>query len=128
VESSTTREYPSLIPTFFQTHIVGEVFLRDEDRALYGLGSNTETGVPYTEDEIMVIVQKGKQRGHLPRVGGVLSGQGTDVLSLPPPRCTHPADLESQPEFDSGSESDGVGDDELGDDEDGNKDEEDADR
>ncbi|GJX54386.1 retrotransposon protein, putative, ty3-gypsy subclass [Tanacetum coccineum] len=52
MESSATREYPSLIQTFFQTHTVGGVFLRDEDRALYeemlklqGLGSNTETGV-----------------------------------------------------------------------------------
>ncbi|GKB77580.1 RNA-directed DNA polymerase, eukaryota, reverse transcriptase zinc-binding domain protein [Tanacetum coccineum] len=168
MESSATREYPSLIQTFFQTHTVGGVFLRDEDRALYeemlrlqGLGSNTETGVPYTEDEIMAIVRKGKQRGHLPGVGRVLPGQGTDVLSPPPPRCTHPADvkklkksnkrltkqvsmimklfrsddkmsqmltqLESQPEFGSGSGSGGCGDDESGDDEDGGEDEEDAD-
>ncbi|GJV08454.1 hypothetical protein Tco_1346110 [Tanacetum coccineum] len=49
---SATREYPSLIQTFFLIHTVGGVFLRDEDRALYeemlklqGLGSNTETGV-----------------------------------------------------------------------------------
>ncbi|GJU81701.1 RNA-directed DNA polymerase, eukaryota [Tanacetum coccineum] len=102
MESSATREYPSLIQTFFVTHTVGGVFLRDEDRALYeemlrlqGLGYNTETGVPYTEDEIMAIVRKGKQWGHLPGVGRVLPGQGTDVLSPPPPRCTHnPADVE----------------------------------
>ncbi|GJQ97199.1 RNA-directed DNA polymerase, eukaryota [Tanacetum coccineum] len=87
MESSTTREYPSLIQTFFQAHTVGRVFLRDEDRALYdemlrlhGLGSNTKTGVPYTDDEIMAIVRKGKQRGHLPGVGRVLPGQGMDVL------------------------------------------------
>ncbi|GJV25824.1 ribonuclease H-like domain-containing protein [Tanacetum coccineum] len=36
---------------------------------LQHLGSNTETGVPYTEEEIMAIVRKGKQRGHLSGVG-----------------------------------------------------------
>ncbi|GJX53608.1 hypothetical protein Tco_0281977 [Tanacetum coccineum] len=91
LKSSATREYPSLIQTFFLIHTVGGVFLRDEDRALYeemlrlqGLGSNIETGVPYTEDEIMAI-----------------------------------------PEFSSGSESGGCGDDKPGDDEDGGEDEDD---
>ncbi|GJV78702.1 retrotransposon protein, putative, ty3-gypsy subclass [Tanacetum coccineum] len=76
MESSSTREYTSLIHTFFVTHTVGGVFLRDEDRALYNemlrlqrLSSNTETGVPYTEEEIMAIVRKGKQQGYLPGVG-----------------------------------------------------------
>ncbi|GJV86347.1 hypothetical protein Tco_1530285 [Tanacetum coccineum] len=84
MESSATREYPSLIHTFFLTHTVNGVFLNPEDKALYeemlrlqGLGSNTETGVPYTEDEIMAIVRKGKQRGHIPGVGRVFwPGQG----------------------------------------------------
>ncbi|GJS03117.1 putative RNA-directed DNA polymerase, eukaryota, reverse transcriptase zinc-binding domain protein [Tanacetum coccineum] len=40
----------------------------DELLRLQGLGSNTETGVPYTEDEIMAIVRGGKQRGHIPGV------------------------------------------------------------
>ncbi|GKD09831.1 hypothetical protein Tco_1189516, partial [Tanacetum coccineum] len=76
METSATREYPSLIHTFFLTHTVGGVFLNPEDKALYdemlrlqGLGSNTPTGVPYTEDEIMAIVRGGKQRGHIPGVG-----------------------------------------------------------
>ncbi|GJY66141.1 probable flavin-containing monooxygenase 1 [Tanacetum coccineum] len=76
METSATREYPSLIHTFFLTHTVGGVFLNPEDKALYdemlrlqGLGSNTSTGVPYTEDEIMAIVREGKQRGHIPGVG-----------------------------------------------------------
>nr|GEW93668.1 hypothetical protein [Tanacetum cinerariifolium] len=62
---------------------------------LQGIGSNTEMGVPYTEDEIMAIVRKRKQQGHLLGVGRVLSGQGTDVLSPPPPppRCTHNSDF-----------------------------------
>nr|GEZ71178.1 hypothetical protein [Tanacetum cinerariifolium] len=73
METSATREYPSLIYTFFMTHTVGGVFLDPEDKSLYdemlrlqGLGSNTPTGVPYTEDEIMAIVRGGKQRGHIP--------------------------------------------------------------
>ncbi|GKB28537.1 hypothetical protein Tco_0867938 [Tanacetum coccineum] len=33
--SSATREYPSLIQTYFDTHTVDGVFLRDEERLLY---------------------------------------------------------------------------------------------
>ncbi|GJT88705.1 reverse transcriptase domain-containing protein [Tanacetum coccineum] len=98
MESSATREYPSLIHTFFLTHTVNGVFLNPEDKALYeemlrlqGLGSNTETGVPYTEDEIMAIVRGGKQRGHIPGVGRVLPGQGTVIP--PPSPCTHSSDV-----------------------------------
>ncbi|GJY33720.1 kinase-like domain, phloem protein 2-like protein [Tanacetum coccineum] len=74
MENSATREYPSLIHTFFLTHTVNGVFLNPEDKALYdemlrlqGLGSNTETGVPYTEDEIMAIVTYGARTGHIPQ-------------------------------------------------------------
>ncbi|GJX60941.1 RNA-directed DNA polymerase, eukaryota [Tanacetum coccineum] len=98
MESSATREYPSLIHTFFLTLTVNGVFLNPEDKALYdemlrlqGLGSNTETGVPYTEDEIMAIVRGGKQRGHIPGVGRVLPRQGTVIP--PPPPCTHSSDV-----------------------------------
>ncbi|GJT22239.1 hypothetical protein Tco_0892176 [Tanacetum coccineum] len=98
MESSATREYPSLNHTFILTHTVNGVFLNPEDKALYeemlrlqGLGSNTETGVPYTEDEIMAIVRGGKQRGHIPGVGRVLPGQGTVIP--PPPPCTHSSDV-----------------------------------
>ncbi|GKA21307.1 hypothetical protein Tco_0701296 [Tanacetum coccineum] len=35
MDSSATREYPSLIHTFFVTHTVNGVFTRDEDQALY---------------------------------------------------------------------------------------------
>nr|GEW54105.1 hypothetical protein [Tanacetum cinerariifolium] len=92
METSATREYMLLIHTFFLTHTVGGVFLNPEDKALYdemlrlqGLGSNTPTGVPHTEDEIMGIVREGKQRGHIPGVGRVLPGQGTVI---PPPSQT----------------------------------------
>ncbi|GJZ12954.1 hypothetical protein Tco_0548184 [Tanacetum coccineum] len=66
MKSSATREYLSLIHTFFLTHTINGVFLNPEDKDLYdeklrlqGLGSNTETGVPYTEDEIMAIIRGG---------------------------------------------------------------------
>ncbi|GKB50398.1 hypothetical protein Tco_0901151 [Tanacetum coccineum] len=98
MESSKTREYPSLIQTYYDTHTVDGVFLRDEERLLYeemlrlqGLGANTQKGVPYTDDEIMTIVRQGKQWGHLPGVGRVLAGQGRDVLE---PRCTHIANVD----------------------------------
>nr|GEU84300.1 hypothetical protein [Tanacetum cinerariifolium] len=94
--SSATREYPSLIHTFFVTRTVNGVFTRDDDRAIYGemlwlqaLGSNTPSGMPYTEEEINALARKGKQRGHLFGVGRVLPGRATDVLSPSPPQCMH---------------------------------------
>nr|GEY62013.1 hypothetical protein [Tanacetum cinerariifolium] len=56
---------------------------------LQALGSNTSSGVSYTEEEINALARKSKQRGHLPGVGRVLPGWATDVLSPPPPQCTH---------------------------------------
>ncbi|GJV03334.1 hypothetical protein Tco_1336903 [Tanacetum coccineum] len=98
METSATREYPSLIHTFFLTYAIGGVFLNPENKALYdemlrlqGLGSNTPTGVPYTEDEIMAIVHGGKQRGHIPGVGWVLPGQGTVIPPLS--QSTHSTDI-----------------------------------
>ncbi|GJV74322.1 putative nucleotidyltransferase, ribonuclease H [Tanacetum coccineum] len=98
MESSANREYPSLIYTFFLTHTVYGVFLNPEDKVLYdellrlqGLGSNTETGVPYTKDEIMAIVRGGKQRGHIPGVGRFLLGQCTVIP--PSPACKHSSDV-----------------------------------
>nr|GFD30806.1 hypothetical protein [Tanacetum cinerariifolium] len=99
METSATREYPSLIHIFFLTHTVGGVFLNPDDKALYdemlrlqGLGSNTSTGVPYTEDEIMAIVRGGKQRGYIPSVGRVLPGQRT--VFPPSSQGTHLADID----------------------------------
>ncbi|GKA15452.1 reverse transcriptase domain-containing protein [Tanacetum coccineum] len=93
-QSSATREYPSLIQAYFDTHTVDGVFLRDEERLLYeemlrlqGLGT-------YTDDQIMAIVHQGKQRGHIPGVGRVLAGRGMYVLISPEPRCTHTADVD----------------------------------
>ncbi|GKB53808.1 retrotransposon protein, putative, ty3-gypsy subclass [Tanacetum coccineum] len=111
MESSATREYPSLIDTFFVTHTVGGVFTRDEDRAIYeemlrlqGLGSNTPSGVPYTEEEINVMARKGKS-----------DDKFSQLLTQ----------YESSPEFGNANGSGGCGDDEMADDEDGEEDEED---
>nr|GEW79564.1 hypothetical protein [Tanacetum cinerariifolium] len=94
MQSSVTQEYPSLIQTFFDTHTVGGVFLRDEDQRLYeemvrlqGLGT-------YTDDQIMAMVRRGKQRGHIPGVGRVLAGKGKDVLDVLVPRCNHTSDVD----------------------------------
>nr|GEY31732.1 hypothetical protein [Tanacetum cinerariifolium] len=138
METSATREYPSLIYIFFLKHTVGGAFLNPEDKALYdemlrlqGLGSNTPTGVPYTEDEIMAIVRGGKQWGTFP------------VLKKHEKRLTKQVNmfvrlfrsdnkffqmltqLESQPEYGGGSGSGECADDEPGDDEDGGEDDED---
>nr|GEY88854.1 hypothetical protein [Tanacetum cinerariifolium] len=113
--------------TFFQTHTVGGVFLRDKDRALYeemlwlqGLGSNTETGVPYTDDEIMAIVRKGKQRGHLPSVGRV--SMIMKLFRSDEKMSQMLTQLESSPEFGSASGSGGCEDDEQGDNKDDDED------
>nr|GFB98110.1 hypothetical protein [Tanacetum cinerariifolium] len=115
MESSSTREYPSLVHTFFVTYTIGG----DEMLRLQRLGSNTETGVSYTEEEIMANVRKGKQRGHLPGVGRVLSGRATGGCPPPPQSTVDPADFESSPEFGGPNGSVGCGDEESGGDKDG---------
>nr|GEV95684.1 hypothetical protein [Tanacetum cinerariifolium] len=96
MESSENREYSSLIQTFFDIHTDGDKFAQDEARVQYeemirfrDLGANTSTGVPYTEDQIIAIVQKGKQWGHISGVGRVLAGQGRDANSINEPRGTY---------------------------------------
>ncbi|GJX71677.1 hypothetical protein Tco_0308848 [Tanacetum coccineum] len=102
MESSDTRDYPSLIQTYFDTHTVDDIFLRDEERLLYeemlrlkDLGPNTPTGVPYTDDEIMAMVVRSDDKM-------------SQLLTQ----------LQSQHEVGSGSESDGGEDDEPSEDED----------
>nr|GEW35563.1 hypothetical protein [Tanacetum cinerariifolium] len=69
MESSVTR----------RDQVQYEEMLRD-------LGANAPTGVPYTEEQIMAMVIKGKQRGHIPEVGRVLAGQGRDTIFIGKPR------------------------------------------
>ncbi|GJS67647.1 hypothetical protein Tco_0682211 [Tanacetum coccineum] len=63
--------------------------MRPQFNMLRDLGANTPTGVPYTKEQIMAIVRKGKQRGHIPGVGRVLAGQGRDAISIDEPRGTY---------------------------------------
>ncbi|GJV00980.1 hypothetical protein Tco_1330250 [Tanacetum coccineum] len=91
---------------------------RDEMLRLQGLGSNTPTGVPYTEDEIMAIVSQlggASSRGHIPGGWTGFASTGTMLNQL-----------KSQPEYGGGSGSGGCGDDEPGDDEDDGEDEDDS--
>ncbi|GKD18324.1 hypothetical protein Tco_1207482 [Tanacetum coccineum] len=96
---SATREYPSLIDTFFVKHTVNE----EETLRLKSLGSNTESGVPYTDEEINALARKGKQS----------DDKFSKMLTQ----------YESTPE--SGNGSGKCGDDEMADDEDNGEDEED---
>ncbi|GJZ70072.1 hypothetical protein Tco_0633622 [Tanacetum coccineum] len=76
------------------SHFRGSIGMPDceEMLRLQGLGSNTKTGVPYTEDEIMTIVGGGKQRGHIPSVGkGLCLVREQSFHSSPP--CTHSSDV-----------------------------------
>ncbi|GJX07615.1 hypothetical protein Tco_0195547 [Tanacetum coccineum] len=83
---------------------------------LQSLGNNTKTGVPYTEEEIMAIVQKGKQRGHLPDVGMVKMMMR---LFRSDDKFSQMLDqFQSSPEFGGASGSGGCEDDEPGGDED----------
>ncbi|GJX82859.1 hypothetical protein Tco_0332340 [Tanacetum coccineum] len=96
---------------------------RDEMQRLQALGE-------YTDDQIMVIVRKDKQRRHIPGVGKVLTGRGKDVLDVVmsddkiSQLLTH---LQSQHDVRSDSGSGAGGDDESGDNEDADEDEEDKD-
>ncbi|GKF26958.1 hypothetical protein Tco_0082852, partial [Tanacetum coccineum] len=83
MQSFATQEYPSLIQTFFDTHIVGD----EEMQRLRALGE-------YTDDQIMVMVRKGKQRGHIPSVGRVLTGRGKDIVDVLEARCNHTSDVD----------------------------------
>ncbi|GJS97054.1 hypothetical protein Tco_0804022 [Tanacetum coccineum] len=52
---------------------------------LRDLGANTPTGVPYTEEQILARVIKGKQRGHIPGRGRQVVGRGkTPILESHP--------------------------------------------
>ncbi|GJU88823.1 hypothetical protein Tco_1301246 [Tanacetum coccineum] len=125
MQSSATQEYPSLIQTFFDTHTVGGVFLRDEDRRLYeemvrlqGLGT-------YTDDQIMAMVCGGKRRGHIPGVAQKSNKQLQKQIDMITKAMGSDdrysqlfTQLQSQHESGSGA---------VGDDEDADEDEEDAD-
>ncbi|GJY86538.1 ribonuclease H-like domain-containing protein [Tanacetum coccineum] len=119
MESSETRKYPSLIQTYFDIHTVDGVFLQEEMLRLRDLGANTLMDVPYTEDQIMAMVRKGKQRGTIPVLVGFWRDRaGTSSLSTSlNARTLTPMSMSG------GSGSGGGGDDEPGADEDAGGDE-----
>ncbi|GJW70184.1 hypothetical protein Tco_0127101 [Tanacetum coccineum] len=126
MESSATREYPSLIDTFFVTHTVnGEEMLR-----LQVLSSNTSSGVPYTDEEINALAQRASSGGTFPvLVGYCRDGPQISLFRPLRPRLNaHTTQMlnqyESTPEFGSGSG--GCGDDEMANDEESGEDAEDG--
>ncbi|GKF66742.1 hypothetical protein Tco_0193259 [Tanacetum coccineum] len=98
---------------------------------LKDLVANMPTGVPYTEEQIMAMVRKGKQRGHIPVIKEEAKRTRMELELLR--RVVRTDDrmsqmltqFESQPEIGggSGSGSGGGGDDEPGGDEDADGDE-----
>ncbi|GJV46861.1 F-box domain containing protein [Tanacetum coccineum] len=85
-QASDTQEYPSLIDTFWRTHTVDGVFLKDEDRRIYeGDERGLEATGEYTEDEINRLAREGKLGGHILGVGRVLPSRATSRPSMPAP-------------------------------------------
>nr|GEU97462.1 hypothetical protein [Tanacetum cinerariifolium]GEU97463.1 hypothetical protein [Tanacetum cinerariifolium] len=75
-QSDESHEYSSLRSTFYCTRTHDDVWAQEEAILQYEMiklrnfGSDTPIGVPYTEEHILIMVIKGKQRGHIPmRVG-----------------------------------------------------------
>ncbi|GKD04089.1 hypothetical protein Tco_1179063 [Tanacetum coccineum] len=56
---------------------------------LRDLGANTPTGVPYTEEQILALVIKGKQRDHIPGRGRQVVRRGKTSIFGPHPRGTY---------------------------------------
>ncbi|GJW66230.1 hypothetical protein Tco_0120654 [Tanacetum coccineum] len=119
METSASREYPSLIHTFFLTHTVGGVFLNPEDKALYG----TVIPPPSQSTHSVDIARLKKREKWLTKQVNKFMRlfMSDDKFS----RMLN--QLESQPEYGGGSGNGGCGDDEPGDDEDSGEDEEDED-
>ncbi|GJV48648.1 hypothetical protein Tco_1438860 [Tanacetum coccineum] len=101
---------------------------------LWALGSNTESGVPYTDKEINPWLERASSRGTFPVLVGYCQ-DGPEMSSFRPLRprpmqgqlwqCQKSSKEEQVPNQQFGSGSGGCGDDEMADDEDGGEDEED---
>nr|GEY10153.1 hypothetical protein [Tanacetum cinerariifolium] len=105
---------PSSIPILWAAYSY-ETRIDEKMVRLHGLGT-------YTNDQIMAMVRRGKQQGHILDVGRVLTRRGKAVLDVSVPRCNHTSDLQSQHESGSGSGCGTGEDDESGDDEDAGED------
>ncbi|GKE45060.1 hypothetical protein Tco_1472344 [Tanacetum coccineum] len=84
-QASDTQDCPSLIDTFWRTHLVDGVFPKDEDRRIYEEMKRLEATGEYTEDEINALARGGKLRGHIPGVGRVLPSRATSRPSMSAP-------------------------------------------
>ncbi|GJV69199.1 hypothetical protein Tco_1484708, partial [Tanacetum coccineum] len=63
MESSATREYPSMIHTFFLTHTVGGVSLNPKDKALYLFRSDDKFSQKLTQLESQPKYDGGSRSG-----------------------------------------------------------------
>ncbi|GKE22938.1 hypothetical protein Tco_1434450 [Tanacetum coccineum] len=84
-----SMHYPSwsTIEASKKAHIIRR--LMEEEQLQYeemiklrDLGADTSTGVPYIEKEILAMVRKGKQQGHIPGVGTYTEAKIDDMLAL----------------------------------------------
>nr|GEX16719.1 hypothetical protein [Tanacetum cinerariifolium] len=129
MESSATREYPSLIHTFFLIHTVGGVFLNPKDKALYAPTPPRVYPTPTMRSwslfagasrdgtfSVLVGFCRDMARSFRPRLHARTPLMSDDKF------FQMLTQLESQPDG-----SGGCGDDEQGDDEDDSEDEEDKD-
>ncbi|GJV08314.1 hypothetical protein Tco_1345970 [Tanacetum coccineum] len=65
MDNDQSHRYPFLISDFYDLHTHDS----EEMIKLRDLGANIFTGVPYTEENILALVRKGKHRDHIPRRG-----------------------------------------------------------
>ncbi|GKE33604.1 hypothetical protein Tco_1452926 [Tanacetum coccineum] len=94
MESSETREYSSLIQTFFDTHTDDGEFTQDEARVQYVRGDDPTEGSrrQYADGYALHRGQdnghdlKRQASGHIPGVGRVFAGQDRDAISTNEPR------------------------------------------
>nr|GFB41443.1 hypothetical protein [Tanacetum cinerariifolium] len=56
---------------------------------LRDLGADTPVGMTYTEDQILAMVRKGKQRWHIPGIGRVVARKGKIIIFVDQPRGTY---------------------------------------
>lgn len=61
---------------------------------LQSLGPDTPSGVPYTDEEIVLMVRKGKKRGHIAGVGRVVPGKGMRIPPTTPSPCSYAEEID----------------------------------
>ncbi|GJR74500.1 hypothetical protein Tco_0086865 [Tanacetum coccineum] len=92
MQADENHEYPSLISSFYDTHTHEGVWAQESARLQYeemiklrDLGANTPTEVPYTEEQILPLIIKGKQRDHILGRGRQVARRGkTQIFGTQP--------------------------------------------